>query len=105
MHSVLVTQGPGHVVVYQSAIQVLLTGLIVGLPLREALCYEGHFAPLLGLIDEVFATGLSLRVDVVGGVLWVMRLEDESGVGLYYDRQPSRPLGASPVAQTQLVSA
>lgn len=88
---VAILHGPGHIVAYQSHAAIMLLGLIIGIPLREALCDSigESFVPIFELLDDVYATGISLRVDMAGGVMWLMRLADESGVALYYERVPA----------------
>ena len=88
--------GAGHVVTYQSHAAILLLGLIVGMPIREALCSRNKaFRPIFQLLDDVYHTGVEMRVDVEGGVLWLVRLAE--GVGIYYERSHAlRPLGLRP---------
>jgi hypothetical protein len=92
---IVILHGSGHVVAYQNHAAILFLGLIMGVPIREALCSAKRvFRPLFGLMDDVFATGVPMRVDVAGGTIWLVRLSDESGVGLYFDRR----LAQQPVA-------
>lgn len=100
--------GPGHVVAYQSHSAVLLLGLLIGMPIREALVSRDHaFVPIFRLLDDVYATGISLRVEVLGGVMWLMRVGqgNELGVGLYYARSRDRSTPSPRLAHQQLVSA
>lgn len=108
MHAaVTVLSGAGHVVTYQSHSAVLLLGLLIGMPIREALVSKDRaFVQIFKLLDDVYATGVSMRVEVAGGVMWLTRLVEESGfgVGLYYERSPDRaPLGP-PRVHRQIVS-
>ena len=79
-HSVLVAHGPGHVVVYQDDAWTTL-GTMVGVPISESLC-DG-FVGFLKMLDDVLATGISYHLPLRRGELWMLRLEDESGVGLH----------------------
>lgn len=90
--AVIILHGPGHVVVFQSQFHILLAGLMLGVPIREAMVAEGRHRPFFKLLDDVYATGISLRVELAGGIAWLMRLADESGVGVYYERRPSLAL-------------
>lgn len=81
--------GAGHVVTYQSHAAILLLGLIIGMPIREALVStDKAFRPIFQLLDDVYHTGVEMRVEVAGGVVWLMRLA--GGVGLYYERSHAR---------------
>jgi hypothetical protein len=106
--AVAVLVGPGHVVAYQSHSAVLLLGLLIGMPIREALVTKDRaFVPIFKLLDDVYATGLSLRVDVLGGVMWLMRVGqgNDLGVGLYYERSRDLSTPSPRLAHPQLVSA
>lgn len=105
MHAaVVIFTGPGHVVAYQSHSAILLLGLIIGIPAREAICHpRGAFNPLLMLLDDVYATSQDLRVEVAGGTIWLTRLE--SGVGLYYERSLERSMPSPRREHQRLVSA
>ena len=102
--AVLSLVGPGHVVAYQSHSAITLLGLIIGMPIREALVSKDRaFRPIFQLLDDVYHTGVDLRVDVEGGVLWLMRLAE--GVGICYERSRVLPLDEPRVVPTQPVLA
>ncbi len=92
MTGVLIFRGAGHVVEFQSQLFLILFGSLMGIPAREALCRGLKFSPLLKILDDVFATGIDMMVRTRFGVLWCVRLQDESGVAWHYDREPSLPL-------------
>jgi len=92
LHGLLILRGSQHIIEYQSNLMILLFGSIVGLPMREAIASpDKTFAPLFKLLDDTYCTGIDYRISVPGGTLWLMRLADRSGVGLYYDRLSSLP--------------
>lgn len=104
MLAVTLMRGAGHVVEYQSQLSLILFGLAVGIPAREAWCDPlGRFVPFFDLMDDVYATGISLSVDFTHGTIWVMR--DESGVATCYQPATSRSLPAPLVAPVLLVPA
>lgn len=105
MTGVTIFRGPAHVIEYQSDLFVQLMGPLMGLPAREALCDRGRYLPLLRLLDVVYATGVSMRARTSHGFLWILRLNDGSGVGCHYEREPALlPLELLPV-QGQLALA
>ena len=88
---VITFRGPAHVIDSQSPLFLQLMGQLEGLPAREALCDEfpHHY---FSILDDVYATGIEMRVTTPLGVLWVFRSEtDPDYVVAYYERQPAPP--------------
>lgn len=93
MTGVTITRGPAHVIEFQSELFVRLVGPLMGLPAREAFCSDdGLYLPYFDIMDDVYETGIDVRVEVEFGTLWFMRLDDGSGLGISYERLPSRRL-------------
>jgi hypothetical protein len=92
VHGLIILRGTHHIIEYQSVLMVQLFGLMVGLPIREAIASPDQaFVPIFKMLDQVFCTGITMWAGVPGGDLWFMRLSDGSGVALRYDRLPYLP--------------
>ena len=103
MTGVIIFRGPCHVIEYQSDLFDYLAGPLVGIPAREAFCDGGRFLPYFDILDDVYETGVAMKVKTPFGVLWFVQLEDGSGVGVHYDREPSLPLPVRTSAPALLV--
>jgi hypothetical protein len=67
-------RGPQHVIEYlDDAARQYADGhpVPLGIPLREA-AVDSKYAPLIAVMDDVFATGWERGVETPTGVLWVM---------------------------------
>jgi hypothetical protein len=106
LHGVIILHGAHHIIGFQSTLMVHLFGSMVGLPIREAIASpDKTFAPLFKLLDDVYCAGIDYRVSVPGGEIWLIRLADCSGVGLYYERLRVLPDPVSLVEPTLFVPA
>ena len=105
MTGVILFRGPAHVIQFQSELILQLMGPLMGLPAREALCDEGRYVPMFKLMDDVYETGVSMKVKTPRGLLWILRLEDRSGVAFHYEREHALLPSAPPPALVPLALA
>jgi hypothetical protein len=102
MTGVIIFRGPCHVIAHQSELFIYLDGPLVGRPAREVFCSADATA-YFDILDDVYETGVAMKVKTPFGVLWIVRLEDGSGVAAHYEREPSVPLPLRSVEPALLV--